>query len=348
MEKSYSDYLVEIEELTQGNELMRSLLLDNFYKNLPDDINKNNKELLNQLYFPLKRKEMWQCGHENCEIESCYSHEISENLFLKHLADLDSNVVIIEKNISGNELFYHEKEVHKRNASNFPGYCSEHDSKLFSDIENCSPSLNEHFVNKQCLRSIRRKKFDLLLQVSGVDKFVGDIEDELLDSPLVKQVVQHFEDKKQIILERVSILSKVYDKVYAGINNQDYCIKYRELGQPKLGYCFSEVFDCTMEEDAEECILFWFKLDFFEESKIFVCWLDNETSKQVATQMAADYEHQLLDLMYIKKEKLVFSSEFLNQMNRDAKDIFLQNDELYKLGLIEKVFLTQEFFEQNI
>ncbi|EHZ2593818.1 TPA: hypothetical protein NG558_004657 [Vibrio parahaemolyticus] len=344
MEKSYSDYLVEIEELTEGNDLMRSLLLDNFYKNLPDDINKNNKRLLNQLYFPLKRKEMWQCGHENCEIESCYSHEISENLFLKHLADLDSNVVIIEKNISGNAFFYYEKEVHKRNASNFPGYCSEHDSKLFSDIENCSPSLNVHFVNKQCLRSIRRKKFDLLLQVRGAEKFLDGIEDELLDSPLVKQVVQDFERKKQILLERVSVLSEVYDKVYAGINNQDYCIKYSELGQPKLGYCFSEVFDCTMEEDTEECILFWFKIDFFEDSKAFVCWLDNETSKQVATQVAVDYKRKLIDLMYVKKEKLVFSSEFLSQMNRDAKDIFLQNDELYNLGPIENMLLIQEFF----
>ncbi|MCF1868924.1 hypothetical protein, partial [Klebsiella pneumoniae] len=314
------------------------------YKNLPDNINKNNKKLLNQLYFPLKRKEMWQCGHENCEVKSCYSHEISENLFLKHLADLNSNVVIIEKNISGNAFFYHEKEVHKRNASNFPGYCSEHDSKLFSDIENCPPSLNEHFVNKQCLRSIRRKKFDLLLQVSVVDKFVGDIEDALLDFPEVKQVVQRFESKKQIILERVSILSDVYDKVYEGINNQDYCVKYRELGQPKLGYCFSELIDLTMKEDTEECILFWFKIDFLEESKAFVCWLDNEISKQVATQMAVDYERQLIDLMYITKEKLVFSSEFLNQMNRGAKDIFLQNGELYNLGPIEKEFLIQEFF----
>ncbi|WP_332402126.1 hypothetical protein [Vibrio metschnikovii] len=344
MEKSFSDYLVEIEELTQGNEPIRSLLLDNFYKNIPDDINKNNKKLLNRHFFPLKRKKMWKCGHENCEVESCYSHEISENLFLKHLADLDSNVVIIEKNISGNACFYHEKEVHKRNASNFPGYCSDHDSKLFSDIENCSPSLNEHFVNKQCLRSIRRKKFDLLFQVRIVDKFVGDIEDELLDSPQVKQVVQHLERKKQILLERISILSEVYDKVYSGINNQDYCIKYRELGQPKIGYCFSEVYDLTMEEDPEECIFFWFKIDFLEDSKAFVCWLDNETSRQVATQMAVDYEHQLIDLMYIKKEKLIFSLKFLNQMDRDAKDIFLRDSELYNLRPRENMLLTQEFF----
>ncbi|GAL03447.1 hypothetical protein JCM19237_6341 [Photobacterium aphoticum] len=48
--------------------------------------------------------------------------------------------------------------------------------------------------------------------------------------------------------------------------------------------------------------------------------------------------------MYINKEKLVFSPEFLNQMNRDAKDIFLQNDELYNLGPIEKMLLIQEFF----
>lgn len=172
MEKSFTDYCVEAEELSQGNELIRAFLLDNFFKNIPEHINKKNKSVLNQFFFALKRKEEWQCGHENCEVESCYSHEVSENVFLKYLTNIHPNtVVIMERDISGNALFYYEKEVHKRNASNFPGYCSEHDSNLFSDIENGVPSLNDHFVNKQCLRSIRRKKFDLLLQLRGAEYF---------------------------------------------------------------------------------------------------------------------------------------------------------------------------------
>ncbi|HHQ4750063.1 TPA: hypothetical protein ACSP2Y_003129 [Aeromonas veronii] len=344
MDKSFSDYLVEIEELTQGNELARSLLLDHFYRNIPDDINKNNKALLNRTYYPLKRKEEWQCGHENCEVESCYSHEISENLFLKYLADHDSNVVIIERNISGNANFYHEKEIHKRNASNFPGYCSEHDAKLFSDIENCSPSLNEHFVNKQCLRSIHRRRFDLLLQVRGADKFLDEIDGDLLDFPEIKQVVKNIEHKKKNLLKKVSILSEVYSKVYSGINKQTYLIKYKELGQPKPGYCFSEVFDCTGEDDIEECILFFFKIDFSNDSIAFVCWLDNETSKKLAADMANDYKCTYMDLMYENKEKLVFSSKFLNQMDRAMKNIFLQDHELYSIGPIENALLTQEFF----
>lgn len=344
MEKSFTDYIVEIEELSQGNELIRSFLLDDFYQNIPSEINKNNKKILNQVYFPLKRKEEWRCGHEGCEVESCYSHEISENIFLKHLADVDSNVLVIEKNISGNAIFYHENKVHKRNASNFPGYCSDHDSSLFSDIENCTPSLNEYFVNKQCLRSIRRKQFDLLLQVRGADIFLNEIDAGLLEYPEIQIVVERFERKKEILLKRLSILSEVYGKIYSGINNQNYLIKYKELGQPKLGYCFSEVFDCTVEKDAEECILFWFKIDFSTDPKAFVCWLDNETSKQVATEMAADYKHQLMRLMYEEKEKLVFSSGFLNQMNRKVKDIFLKNGELYELNSIEKELLIAEFF----
>lgn len=344
MEKSFTDCLVDIEELSQGNELIRSLLLDSFYKNIPADVNKNIKKVLNQISFPLKRKEKWKCGHESCDVESCYSHEISENVFLKYLADLDSNVVVIEKNISDNVMFYHEKEVHKRNASNFPGYCSDHDSRLFSDIENCTQSLNEHFVNKQCLRSIRRKKFDLLLQVREAQIILDELKDVLFHTPEIQPVVEHLERKKEILLKRVYIISEVYDKVNSGINNQDYLIKHKELDQPKLGYCFSEVFDCTMEEDTEACILFFFKIDFSADPKAFICWLDNEISKKIAAEMAAEYKYRFIELMYDKKEKLVFSSEFLNEMDVAMKNTFLQNGELYELSPIEKVLLTNEFF----
>ncbi|ASD67852.1 hypothetical protein [Pseudoalteromonas piscicida] len=345
MDKSFTDYINKINDLAEGNEQIKSLLLDIFYRNVPNNINVETKKILNQIHFPLKRKEEWQCGHENCGGESCYSHEISENVFLKHLADQDSKLMILEEDISGNTFFYAEKKVHKRNASNFPGYCLEHDSKLFKDIENRMPSLNEYFVNKQCLRSIRRKIFDLKLQARGVDKFLKDIEDDLLCSPLIKEyVVEPLDFKKSILLERVKILRNVYDKVYSGIIRQDYLVKYRELGQPKLGYCFSEVFDCTIDTDPEECLLIFLKLDFAMDSKAFICWIDNETSKQIAMDMADDYETHFTDLMYDKKKKLIFSSKFIKQMDSDLKNIFLRDPDLYKLTVFERSLLTREFF----
>jgi len=344
MEKLFSDYLLEIKELSNGNELLRTMLLNSFYQHIPDDINKNNKKVLNQVSFPLKRKELWLCGHENCEEVSCYSHEISENVFLKELADEELKVVILDRNISGNVVFYRENRIHKRNASNFPGYCSEHDSSLFSDIENSTQSLDEHFVNKQCLRSMHRKRFDLLLQVKMADQMISQVDDDLLKSPEIKQVVNDFQRKKAILLKRVSILSKSYNDVLSGINNQDYLIKFKELSQPKLGYCFSEVLDCTKDEDIEECIIFLLKIDFSTGPKAFICWVNNETSKEFATDMFKHHKYRFIESMYDKKEKLVFSSKFLNQMDESMKKTFLQDKELYNINPVEKALLIQEFF----
>ncbi len=344
MTKSFTEYRQEIEDLSDGNEFIKSMLLDTFYKDIPDDINKNAKSVLNEIYFSLKRKELWTCNHNSCEVSSCYSHEISENVFLKYLADEKFNVVTLDRDVSGNVVFYREKKVHKRNANNFSGYCSEHDSSLFSDIENETPLLNSHFVNKQCLRSLHRRRFDLELQVRQADKMLSKIDEELKSSVLIQEVVANFENKRSILLKKVSIIVDVYDKVLSGINSGQYFIKFKELCTPKHGYCFSQVFDSTFDEDIEECILFFYKMDFATESKAFICWLDNKTSEEVATTMVPQYKMHFVDLMYKKKEKLVLSSVFLNQMDKSMKEVFYQDSELYNINIMEKMLLAEEFF----
>lgn len=345
MEKSFTESLMDINELSEGNDLARAILLDIFYKNIPDDINNSSKNLLNRVSLSLKRKNEWKCGHENCAVESCYSHEISENLFLKFLADQESKVVIIERDISNNVLFYREKEVHKRNASNFPGYCSSHDSELFRDIENSAPLLSEHFVNKQSLRSIHRKRFDLLLQVRQAEIFIDEISNEQILSPELQAYLDKFKSNKNILLKRISDLSIIYDKVFSGINEKNYYVKFREVENPKLGYCFADVVDSTLETDAEECVVFFYKIDFDKSAKTLLCWIDNETSAKYADEIVKAYRSVFVDLIVRRKEKIVFSSEFLSQMNEGMKNILLRDNELYNFTPIENYYLTKEFFE---
>lgn len=344
MTKSFTEYQLEIEYLSGGNELLKSMLLDSFYKNIPGEINRNIKKVLNDFYLSFKRKELWKCNHENCDVSSCYSHEISENIFLKQLSDENSKVVILDKNVSGNVFFYREKKVHKRNASNFPGYCSDHDAKLFSDIENGNQSLDSNFVNKQCLRSLRRRSFDLEIQVKGAEKMLSQIDEGLGESVVIKELVSHFEEKKSILLKKNSIIKDVYEKVLFGINSGRYCISFKDLGSAKAGYCFSQVFDCTAEDDVENCMLFLYKIDFPTGPKVFVCWLDNNTSEEVVNSMGTEFKLLFIDFMYDKKDKLVLSSNFLEGMDSSMKEVFYQDSEIYNINTLEKVLLAKEFF----
>jgi hypothetical protein len=345
MSKSYTDHLLEIEEIAQDNDFIKSLLLDMFHKNLPDEINKKNKGLLNDLYFSLVGKSNWQCEHMGCSDESCYSHEISENIFLKNLSNNESRVYILKRDMKGNPMFYIEDAVHKRNASNFPGYCSNHDADLFRDIENGEQELNKKFINKQCLRTVRREKFEISLQIRMADAFLKSIEDELLEFDETQDVINHFKNKIQILEKRLDRASTIYNNIYRGIDTGNYVIDYKEVLVTKSGYCFSMMLECTDEEkDSELCLLFLYKLDFGGNPKAIICMLDNKISKDEADKMTPTYKYFFIKAMHDKKERLILSQSFVMSLSEHVKNLMYSDSDLCRLGSIENMVMSQEFF----
>lgn len=341
---SFTDHVLEINEIASDNAPLRSLLMDVFYRNLPKHIQIQFKSLLHKFHFTPRIKTGWKCRHGTCVDESCYSHEISENAFLKHLSDDYSRVIVIKKDMQNNPAFFIEETIHKRNASNFPGYCSFHDADLFRDIENVEQKLTEYFINKQSLRTIRKRIFETELQIRIAAEFIESISDDITSSKEINQVADRIKNKINNLKKGLIRLDDVYSQIQEGIENEKFVISYNEIESKKTGYFFSTCLDLTNTEDEEPCVIFLYKLDFGKEPKALVCTLKNKTSSTIGKEISSDPSHIFVNSMYSEKENLIFSHNFINSLSSTVKGILYRDAELYEISQLERRIIYEELF----
>ncbi|WP_297831501.1 hypothetical protein [Pseudomonas sp.] len=344
MEKNFTDLIVEINEITQGNDLLRSLMLNNFYESLPGNIRNNFKIVLNKFYFLLKNKRDWICGHNGCENESCYSHDISEGIFLKTISDSDSMVITLKRDMKNSPISFIEQSIHIRNATNFPGYCSFHDELLFRDIENKPAVLDELFVNKQCLRSARRRKFEIEFQMKSGSEFIASVPGDLIEIEEIKSAINYIKKKIEALEESLDRINKIYDKIKSGIESSRFEIQVVEFKSKKSGYYFSTCLDLSSEKDDFPYILFIFKFDFGLEPRAFACILKDNKSIDLKRDIESNLSNLFMHAFYEEKEKLVFSRKFAEKLSGIGKGILYRDADLYILTSIEKAILQSEFF----
>lgn len=341
-EKSFRDHVLEINLTTKENEFARSIFLNDFYTNLPENVQKDFKELLSKFHFTQQQKQGWTCEHEGCTLQSCYSHEISENVFLKQIADRESQVVVYKRDVRHNPAFFIESRVHKRNASNFAGYCSPHDAALFKDIENEEPALTDYFVNKQCLRTTRRERFEIEAQILTANDFIHSIPTELAEIEEVNTAVARIREKISKLQKRLDRVIKLYTDIQNGIKNKHYVVGHNEIEVSKTGYFFSTLADLSSEEDSQPCILFLYKLDFGDDARVLVCALENEMSAAAAQELGSDFPDLFLNVIYDRKQRLIFSQTFIDSMSDNAKQILRRDPELYELTGVDRLVLSHE------
>lgn len=344
MEKSYSDHIYEILEVAEGNPIFKDLLLNLFFNNLPESVSRNIKKTLDTYKLKPRAKSGWHCQHRGCQEISCASHEISENSVLKNISSLDSNVVILKRDIKNNPIYYVEGIQHKRNATNFPGYCSKHDALLFSDIDSSDTPFDIHYVNKQCLRTTRAQIFEMDFQIKACNIFINDVPEEIRGDEEVKEVVSNFNNKKAILESKRQRLWGVYNEIFDGIESKKYALNFKSFPPAAVGFCFSACIDLTMSEDKDACILYPCKLDIKSSSETFIAYLDNDVSKDTSDWFARSHQIRFGQLMYELKSKLILSEHFASIIPEDVKEILYKDDELYKVGPVEHYFISKVFF----
>ncbi|RMW02351.1 hypothetical protein ALP03_200004 [Pseudomonas amygdali pv. tabaci] len=345
MEKSFSDHISEISEVSENNPLLKNLMLGSFFNNLPDEVSRNIKKTLSTYLLKPRAKIGWQCQHNGCDKNSCSSHEISENAVLKNISSPDSTVVILKRDIKNNPIFYVEGAQHKRNATNFPGYCSEHDAALFSDIDSGDAPFDIHYVNKQCLRTTRTQIFEMDFQIKACSLFIDDVPEDIGGDEVILEVIRHFNDKKNGLALKKQRLWSVYNKIYDGIESKNYALNFRRLPLGIAGFCFSVCVDLTLDTDKEPCLLYAYKLDLRSSSETFVAYLDNEISKSFSDYFAEHYKIEFGNFMYENKSKLILSKDLASRIPADVKEVLYKDHELYLTGPIEHYFISTAFFQ---
>lgn len=345
MEKSFSDHIAEILEVTEGNPVLKDLLLGLFFNNLPDRISRDIKKMLDTYKFKPRLKSGWLCLHKDCREKSCASHEISENAILKNICSPESNVTILKRDIKNNPIFYVEGIQHKRNATNFPGYCSIHDASLFSDIDASDTLFDIRYVNKQCLRTTRAQIFEIDFQLKACEIFVKGVSEEIREDEVVVQVISHFNNKKTMLETKRQRLWSIYDVIFDGIESEKYALSFKVLSKGMPGFCFSACLDLSMDEDKDPCILYAFKLDLKSSSETFVAYLNNDISMRLAEDFEKYQQLRFGQIIYEQKSKLILSGEFTSLIPEHIKEILYKDDELYEIGPVQHYVISTAFFE---
>ncbi len=347
MDKSYSDYISEILENTEGNAVGKDLLLNLFFNNLPENVSRKVKKTLDAYKLKPRAKTAWHCQHKGCQEISCDSHEISENSTLKNISSPDSNVVILKRDIKNNPIFYIEGTQHKRNATNFPGYCSKHDASLFSDIDSSNIPFNVHYVNKQCLRTTRAQIFEIDWQIKACDLFISDVLEEIREDEEIVEVIRNFSNKKAILDLKRKRLWCVYNEIFDGIESKNYALKFKSLPPAIVGFCFSACLDLTIDGDEDSCMLYVCKLDLKSSSETFVAYLDNDVSTEASDYFARSHQIQFGQVLYEHKNKLILSEYFASLIPEGIKEVLYKDDDLYKIGPAQHYYISTAFFSTS-
>ena len=338
------DAIDEIIEKTEGNEIIRDLLLVHLYTNPSDDVNNDVRRLLNTL-LKKNQKSLYKCGHDLCVKNSCYSHEISENVFLKHIADKNSKVLILKPDFKNNAFRYTFDTVHKRNASNFPGYCSQHDASLFFDIEAQFSGVNDLFINKHCLRVTRRELFKLEAKNNALQDLICKLSS--INSEDAKELLKSFKNTLVVNEQSQERTLTLYKKINDGLITNNHVIKSKIFNVTKRGYCFSTMIDLTDCEDDELAVIFLIKLEYNNESKYIIGHFDNELSLKLSADLHPDNingKMQLSEVMYVQKERFVFSINFSNNLCETTYKTLVGNPNFLNLDLFQKMDLADIFF----
>lgn len=304
-------------------------------ENLPEDENNLVKSTLQKISKG-NNKKLYKCNHNNCDKETINSHEISEKSFLNLLSTKESKLFLISPIMSGNALSNEFKETHQRNISVFPGYCREHDLKLFRELDEFS-DFDDCFVNKQSLRTLKKEICKHSANITLCNEFIKEFEEIGISKEHLHYI--YMVKNLQIQKERFKRLGIIYSKIDSGINNKKYLIKYKIFDIESKGYLFSTMMDFS-KTNSELSPIFLYKLDVNNISKFIVGYMDNKDSLGLVNELVNE-NFLLHKIIYQEKDKLILSASFIENLNDKEKDILLQNQEIKCFGAPEYFFLKE-------
>jgi len=348
---SYTETISKIMDMSQGNEVLKDLLLLGFYQNpkreIHHKINSTHNKVINA-----GRKFNWHCEHDGCNKPSAYCHELSERAALSSLADDEGKVVILKRNLKNNSLEFIFDKIHVRDVLNFSGYCSEHDQSLFKSLDQPSGDVDLEYVNLQALRMMRRHKlsYQILIKVArDMDSEIQSLISELLKEGLdISELQEGLEIIHEIIgcnEELLSSACEFYDKLWAGIQAKNYLVDFAEFPCYKLGWAFSQTYDLVSQENGVRVFSFVFKMDLNGQPLLIHAW---EKAAHIYECEGFDITpEKIIECLFLSKEKLVFSLDFLSDIRPEYLDYFLYDEQLYNnvknpilLFLFKKIFFN--------
>ncbi|HGS6951216.1 hypothetical protein V9Z78_25355 [Klebsiella pneumoniae] len=349
---SYVETISNILDISQGNEVLKDLLLRGFYQNPNRVVHHENNSLLNRLIAAGKKSE-WLCEHDGCTNPSIYSHELSERAVLSYLADDNHKAFILQRNLKNNSFEFSFEDKHIRNISNFAGYCSIHDEGLFKLIDDPGREVDLEYVNLQALKMMKRHMLDHEITLKVAKNIATEINKKIDEIKGAEQIITGLQESFDIFQQAIKdmessseALRVFYNNLWVGIQLREYIIDYRKIPCNKTGWVFSHSFEVIEEESHERILSFIFKVDVNQQPVLIHAW-DNTTLDSKHEDFYISSE-KVIECMLLNKEKLVFSLGFLKTMEITHLERLLDDESIYNnvknpvfIFLFKKIFLDE-------
>jgi len=317
---------------------IQAVLIDDYFSNLPEEKN-NIVRMTLQKFIEKEKKQLYRCEHNGCNKAAINSHEISETAFLKKIANNNQKLFVIENDFKNNSFSYHFKDKNTKSISIFPGFCKEHDKNLFEELDSFSGVFDSTFINKQALRTTKKAIFEHYKTISVAEK----LKKELENIPFIESTEYYidFVEKIQPQKERLNRLKIIYQEIFDGLETNGHQIVYKIFNIRPTQYLFSIFMDLSQNNNILAPI-FIYKLKHENKSKLIIGYFNNHDSTTLINEFL-DSDFLIHKLIYEEKKKLVFSTQFLNNLTENTKDILLKNEELHEFSIVDYLILKEEF-----
>jgi hypothetical protein len=323
-------------------EIIKNILIEEYLKKLPEKQNNKIKNIVTK-FNKLNNKNLYQCNHNGCKEKAIDSHEISKKSFLTSLKNKKNNLYIIKPDLNDNSSFNKFNPLSLNKTSIFPGYCKEHDKDLFYELDNFS-IIDDIFINKQSLRTLKREIHIHNINIDLTENILNSLNEIFIEFNVDAEIsfYKELENKQNEQKNLLDKMNNLYNLINKSIENKNYILKYKMISIKSLGLLFSTFYELS-QRDENYIPIFIYRLEYDNKAVLIIAYLDNIESNKMADEFIKNYKSILSSIIYDKKNKLIFSESFINNIDVHIKNILEKNSEFLEIFEEERKILEKLF-----
>lgn len=349
---TWTDISALINDLSDA---VRPYIYQHVIDNPSPKMKSRSKELLSKIEMKRKKKikkeYQYKCCHYDCTEPAIQSHVISKSAILAPLANATNEMYHFVADIESNPNKCVFKEKHIDNISSFPGYCKKHDEDIFREVDQGS-AVNAKFVNLSVMRVLKKRIFDLRLQISLrndqseewndiCSEYINEQEDiDLISLDEANECFIYMNKKVKMIKGNINRYEYLYHKIFSKIE-ESTALKYRIMEVKHVRSCFSILVDIPLKDGCAGEPHFVFYLPINDKGYIIIAKENNEENYD---PFIIDDKGKLSLFFWLivleNKESLFFSFDILNAISDYQMKVLLTNYDLFRVTPLEGVAVS--------
>jgi hypothetical protein len=294
---------------------MNELILLGLCDNLPEATKNRLRKALN-LTRPWKSKKKYKCLHMGCRSPSCDSHELSEKSILKFISSQDS-VLMLREEFENNPLKLKIKEVRTKEATAFPGFCSEHDRDLFLDLDK-EFFVEKTHVYKQCYKSIRKELHHQTMAYHTLTGALREMRCGEATSFREDPEIRHIRLKRHEQRTKVKNLAQTINALFSELKSPDD-LTFEKFDLQGSFFALSVALDLSKPTDENQADFLFFLqiIPKTHSSSLIIAHKNSQAAKKNLgdfINFAGGMAYFVNEIIYTNRDRIAYSAAYIESL----------------------------------